>query len=245
MSGKTYLITGANRGKCSCHLHQMHLTIQIPGIGRGLFNHYVALPNNTIIAAVRDPSNSQSLHSLPKGTNTNIHVVKIDSFSKTEPYIAINTLRSLGISHIDVVISAVGIAKLNTIEDMPLEEYEEVLMERREAGEVCVYQCGGGSLSEMQKYPYPNASYASSKALANALVVKMGMENEWLITLCIHPGLVQTDMGNLGARAFGLEEAPLTLEDSSKNTAHIIDDATKEGHSEKFFNETIDQIHPW
>lgn len=34
--------------------------------------------------------------------------------------------------------------------------------------------------------------------------------------------LVQTDMGNAGARAFGLEQAPLTLEASSKNTAYIV-----------------------
>jgi norsolorinic acid ketoreductase len=70
-------------------------------------------------------------------------------------------------------------------------------------------------------------------------------------------------MGNVGARSFGLEEAPTTLQDSSKNTAHIVkfpkssakpntsanafkvDSATKEEHSEKFFNETIEQIHPW
>jgi len=52
-------------------------------------------------------------------------------------------------------------------------------------------------------------------------------------------------MGNIGAKAFGLEEAPITLEGSSKNTAHIIDNATKKDHSEKFFNETIDHIHPW
>ncbi|THC95808.1 hypothetical protein EYZ11_004718 [Aspergillus tanneri] len=90
----------------------------------------------------------------------------------------------------------------------------------------------------MPKYPCPNAAYAGSKALANVLVVKMGMENDWLITLCIHPGLVQTNMGNAGARPFGLEKATLTLEDSSKNTAHI-------DHSEKFFNEAIDRIRPW
>lgn len=34
--------------------------------------------------------------------------------------------------------------------------------------------------------------------------------------------LVQTDMGNAGARAFGLEKAILTLEESSKNTAYIV-----------------------
>ncbi|KAI4639767.1 hypothetical protein J4E93_009121 [Alternaria ventricosa] len=52
-------------------------------------------------------------------------------------------------------------------------------------------------------------------------------------------------MGNMGARAFGLEKAPLTLEDSSKNTAHIVDNATKKDHSEQFFNETIDRRYPW
>jgi hypothetical protein len=34
--------------------------------------------------------------------------------------------------------------------------------------------------------------------------------------------LVQTDMGNAGARAFGLDKATLTLEESSKNTAYIV-----------------------
>lgn len=34
--------------------------------------------------------------------------------------------------------------------------------------------------------------------------------------------LVQTDMGNAGAQVFGLEKAPTTLEQSSKNTADIV-----------------------
>ncbi|THC95804.1 hypothetical protein EYZ11_004714 [Aspergillus tanneri] len=33
----------------------------------------------------------------------------------------------LGVDHIDAVISSAGIAKLNTIEDLPLEELEEML----------------------------------------------------------------------------------------------------------------------
>ncbi|KAF2802283.1 putative short chain-type dehydrogenase, partial [Mytilinidion resinicola] len=236
------------------------------GIGRGMFDHYVAQPSNTLIAAVRDTAGSQGLLTVPKGQGTKVILVKIDSASKTDAYDAITSLRAQGIDHVDVVISAAGVAKLNTIEDMPLEEYEEVLMvnaisvmvlykatlpllrqaDRGNGGPRFAFiSAAGGSLNEMPKYPYPNASYASSKALANVLVVKMGMENEWLVTLCIHPGLVQTDMGNAGAQAFGLDKATLTLEESSKNTAHIIDNATKEEHSEKFFNETIDRIHPW
>lgn len=171
-----------------------------------MFEHYVAQPNNTVIAAVRNVEGSQSLLQIPRGSNTKVIITKVDSSSKTDSYSAIKDIQNQGITHIDVVISSAGIAKLNTIEDMPLEEYEEVLMVNaisvmllykaalpllraaaRPARFVFI-SAAGGSLNDMPNYPYPNASYASSKALANCLVVKMGMENEWLITLCIHPG---------------------------------------------------------
>lgn len=133
-------------------------------------------------------------------------IAKIDSSSKTDPYDAIKDIQSKGISHIDVVISSAGIAKLNTIEDIPLEEFEEVLMVNaisvmllykatlpllRNADRPARFafiSAAGGSIIDMPKYPYPNVSYTGSKALANVLVRKMGMENDWLITLCIHPG---------------------------------------------------------
>jgi norsolorinic acid ketoreductase len=171
-----------------------------------MFDHYVNQPDNTIIAAVRNVEGSQGLLSTPRGKNTKVVINKIDSASKTDPYDAVKDVQAKGIDHIDVVISSAGIAKLNTIEDMPLEEYEEVLMVNaisvmllykatlpllRKASypaRFAFISAAGGSLNDMPKYPYPNASYASSKALANCLVVKMGMENDWLITLCIHPG---------------------------------------------------------
>ncbi|KAI6082973.1 hypothetical protein F4821DRAFT_263436 [Hypoxylon rubiginosum] len=49
----------------------------------------------------------------------------------------------------------------------------------------------------------------------------------------------------MAARAFGLEKAPVTLAECSVKTAHIIDNSTKEDHSGKFFNETIDCFLPW
>lgn len=205
-----------------------------------MFEHYVSQPNNTLIAAVRNVEGAQGLLSVPRGENTKVIITKIDSSSRTDPYDAIKDIQAQGINHIDVVISSAGIAPLNTIEDLPLEEYEHVLFVNgisvmllykatlpllRKAprpAKFAFISAAGGSLNEMPKYPYSNASYASSKALANVLVVKIGMENDWLITLCIHPGLVQTDLGNDGARAFGLEKAPITLEDSSRNTAYIV-----------------------
>ncbi|KAI4952623.1 putative secondary metabolism biosynthetic enzyme [Alternaria rosae] len=221
MPGKTYLITGANRG-----------------IGRGMFDHYVAQPNNTLIAAVRDPAGAQSLLNVSKGENTKVLIVKIDSASKTDPYEAVK-----GIDRIDVVISAAGIAPLNTVADVPLEEFENALqvnaisvmilykatlplLKKSDSARFAFISAAGGSINNMPEFPYPNISYTGSKALANVMVRKM-------------------DMGNMGARAFGLEKAPLTLEDSSKNTAHIVDNATKKEHSEQFFNETIDRRYPW
>jgi norsolorinic acid ketoreductase len=245
MAEKTYLITGAARGTST--FFRPPPSLIFPGIGRGMFNHYVAQPNNTIIAAVRSVSSAQSLLNVSRGNNTKVILTKIDSASTTDSYTAVEELKAKGIERIDVVISAAGIAKLNTIEDMPLEEYMEVL-QINAISVMLLYKAtlpllraapaparfvfisaAGGSLNDMPKYPYPN--YASSKALANVLVVKMGMENEWLISLCIHPGLVQTDMGNAGAKAFGLEEAPLSLEDSSRNTAHIVSRQSEDGRN--------------
>ncbi|KAK8110526.1 uncharacterized protein PG998_006983 [Apiospora kogelbergensis] len=62
-----------------------------------------------------------------EGANTKVIVVKIDSASRKDPFEAAKAVQAQNIDHIDVVISSAGIAKLNTIEDMPLEEFEEVL----------------------------------------------------------------------------------------------------------------------
>jgi norsolorinic acid ketoreductase len=173
-----------------------------------LFDHYVTQTGNTVVAAVRNVDSAQGLLDVPKGENTKVILTKIDSSSKTDPFSAVKDIQSQGIDHIDVVISSAGVAKLNTIEDMPLEEYEEVLQinaisvmllykatlpllrKATHPARFAFISAAGGSLNDMPEYPYPNASYGSSKALANYLVVKMGMENDWLITLCIHPGLV-------------------------------------------------------
>ncbi|KAK0609607.1 hypothetical protein B0T17DRAFT_586024 [Bombardia bombarda] len=219
MSGETYLITGVNRG-----------------IGRGLFDLYVAQANNIVIAAVRNIEGAQGLLSAPRGDKTQVLLAKINSASRTDPFQAVKVLEGQGVDHIDVVISSAGMVKMITIENLPLEEFEEVLQVNA-FSVILLYQA---TLPLLRKavapvrfafisaaggnawLPYPNISYAGFKALANVAVIKMGMENDWLITLCIHPGLVQTDMGNEGARTFGLPEAPITLEASSKNTAYIV-----------------------
>lgn len=170
-----------------------------------MFNYYVAQSNTTIIAAVRDVKVAQGLLGIPRGENTKVVITKVDSSWRTDPYDAVEHIKAEGIDHIDVVISSAGIVKMATVEDIPLEDFEEVLMvnalsvmllykatlpllRNSQDAKFAFISAAGGSLNEMPKYPYPNISYAASKALANVLVVKMGMENDWLTTLCIHPG---------------------------------------------------------
>lgn len=62
------------------------------------------------------------------------------------------------------------------------------------------------------------------------------MDNPSLIAFPIHPGWVQTDMGNAGAKANGLEEAPTSVEECVSGMIDKIDNATREKTSGKFMS---------
>ena len=47
---------------------------------------------------------------------------------------------------------------------------------------------------------------------------------------------VQTDLGNNGARFFGYEQAPLTIDESCNGMVKLIDMATKESNGGRFWN---------
>lgn len=53
-----------------------------------------------------------------------------------------------------------------------------------------------------------------SKAALDFFTVAVHSAHPNFIVYAIHPGLVQTDLGNGGAKMQGLEKAPVTLEDS-------------------------------
>lgn len=256
MTGKTILITGANRG-----------------IGRGLFNHYAAEPNNTVIAAVRNPEACrQELEAQqPRGEGTKLVVVQLDQASKASAVEAVRHLReTVGIERIDVVIANAGVGLAARLEDASLDDIQTIVQVNgvgplllyqatlpllraaaaaggsgRDAPKFALISSGGGSIAEAAPSDkIPLGVYGASKALANYFTVRMGAENDWLVTLCICPGYVFTDMSK-AAEEFDLPWVGKTIEASAVNTSHIIDNATKEEHSGKFFNETIDKFNQW
>lgn len=91
------LITGANRG-----------------IGHGLLSRYLALPNHTVVAAVRDPQHptAEELASLPKAEDSSLLVVKIDALMWDDPFAAVKELQAKGIDHLDVVVANAGVCSV-------------------------------------------------------------------------------------------------------------------------------------
>ena len=55
---------------------------------------------------------------------------------------------------------------------------------------------------------------------------------------------VQTDLGNLGAEAFGYEKAAITVEESVGGMVRVIDAATRETHGGKLWSWEGGEV-PW
>ncbi|KAK9365370.1 hypothetical protein V1509DRAFT_633234 [Lipomyces kononenkoae] len=240
------LITGSNRG-----------------IGRGLLEAFVSKLNITVIAGVRDVTSSEeSLSSVKVGVGSKIITVKLDSADKTGAKVAVEELKTKhGITHLDMVIANAGIAKYwGTVLDTPSEEFVDhynvntlgpvllfqatwSLLDRVTSPKFVVITSLLGSITEIDNFPLPNAAYASSKAAINFIARKLHFEHEKLLVITINPGWVQTDMGNAGAAANGLAEAPVTLQDSVTGIVSKIEGVTS-ATSGSFFS--YDQIEiPW
>ncbi|KAI4276240.1 MAG: hypothetical protein LQ337_002639, partial [Flavoplaca oasis] len=199
------------------------------GIGAGLVEVYLSRRNTTVVAGVRDPKHptSQKLSSLPADSSSKVIVVKIDNKSESDPATAISTIQSQGITKLDLVIANAGIcsdfAPLATVDPGVFKEHVVVngfaplflfqavlpLMLKAEGAKFVGIGSPMGSIGGMDMRPFPMTAYGSSKAIFHWIVRKVHFEHPELTSLVVDPGLVQTDMGNNGARLFGMEEAPV------------------------------------
>jgi len=241
MTQTTYLITGSNRG-----------------LGFAFVTKLLARPNTTVIAGVRDPSHasSQGLSKLPVGKSSSLIVVKLESYPKESALEAVKDLQqNHGISSLDVVIANAAIAKVfPTVAAVDVEDMAEHYLVNT-IGVVALFQAvlpllsnsqkqrkfiaissKAGSIGNMDKVP--NSAYGVTKAALNYIVKKIHLEHEDIIAVPIDPGWAQTDMGNYGAALFGVEKAEITVEESISGVVKIIDEATREKTSGKFFNYT-------
>ncbi|KAE8152344.1 putative short chain-type dehydrogenase [Aspergillus avenaceus] len=246
----TVLITGANRG-----------------IGKGLVSAYLRKDNTIVIAACRNPfaEQAEDLHSLPCGSNSNLIIVPL-SLHDPDSFIEMAQVLHLehNISHIDVVVANAGICNhfglMSEMTDFDLRTHLEVntfgpsrlframipflRASQQEAKFVYVStELASLAVLDRNKKPLTNA-YGMSMVAGNYFVRRLHFENEELVAFAIDPGFVQTDMGNRGAHAKGLEMAPLTVDQSADGIVRQIQQATKSTTSGQFLSHCGEAL-PW
>lgn len=228
-SRTTYLITGANRG-----------------IGRGFIQQLLQKPSTTVIAAVRDPSHptSKTLADLPKGTDTQLIVVKLDSTVETDAAVAVAEIRELGVTSLDVVIANAGIAQggssvrntsvantqkhfnVNAIGPLTLFQATADLLQASKNGNpkfVAVSTVIGsiGSQEILANFPKSSSPYGASKAALNWFIRLLSFEEPWLTSWVFHPGLVETDLtsgagAKMDMKALGAVSVETSVQDMLK-----------------------------
>jgi len=244
-----YLITGANRG-----------------IGRGLTEAFASRPNTTVIAAVRDPAakSSKELETLGKElkNGSKIIIVKISATSETEAREAVKSLQDEhAIDHLDVVIANAGISdvyqnasvvdlnkvrehwEVNTLGPLILFQAVLPLLSKSALPKFVVISTIAAAIG-LPQFPMPLSGYGSSKAAINFITRQIHHEHPNLIAFPIHPGWVQTEMGNAGAKAAGIPEAPVTLKDSIDGLTKQIDASTRENAGGQFLSFDGEKL-PW
>ncbi|RFU33891.1 hypothetical protein B7463_g2421, partial [Scytalidium lignicola] len=234
----TILISGANRG-----------------IGRGILTNFLARPNTTVIAALRDPSDSsaQELATIPAGENSKLIIVKVDARSETDASDAISLLKSkYGITSLDVVLANSGLLnqygpvsevtpkdlrdhlEINTIAPIVLFQASLPLLEASKNPKFFVVSTTLASFELLPQMPLQTIAYGLSKVAVTFAVRKIHFENEKISAVALHPEWVETRMGRHAADLAGVKEIPVTVEQSAKGLVEVIDATTKEGFSGNF-----------
>jgi len=240
-----YLISGANRG-----------------LGFAFVEAFLDRPNTIVFAGVRDPSTSDKLHQLQQERDKDrLHIVKLESTSIEDHQAAARYIQRIS-GHIDVIIANAGIAdylgplattpigefqrhyEVNTIGPVILFQSMYELLVSSTTPKFIVMSSGAGSITLQSQVKIPNTPYGASKAAANYITRKIQFENEKIIAFPLSPGWVQTDMGTRNAQLIGMKDAPLTINDSIPAMVKLINEATRESHSGRFFSYDGTEI-PW
>ncbi|KAH4198234.1 hypothetical protein HBH69_193230 [Parastagonospora nodorum] len=203
-----------------------------------------------LVAVARTTSSAESLKSLPIGKGSKLIVVAFDNRDTEGPKKAIEELQGQGITTLDTVIANAGISTdyapvasvlLDVLQSHvevnaygPLLLFQAVLPLLLKSSNPKFAALGTplASIAGMETRPFPAAAYGMSKVMLHWMVRKAHFEHPEIIAFVLDPGFVQTEMGNKGAKIFGMEKAFLTVEDSTNFLVLTIDKATKEtsGH---------------
>lgn len=216
------------------------------GLGRALTETYLSRPNHIVIGTVRSLTSpaSLSLQATAASPGSRLILIELEATSPTSHTDAIQALTTThSITRLDIVIANAGITgSLTPVSTIPIPDLKNVL-DTNTIGPILLFQATlplllksptgqpkwismstiSSSIERLdQTAAYPTVSYGLSKAALNFVTRAIHFQHEEIIAVGVHPGWVKTDMGNEGARFFGMEEAIVGVEDSVKAVVGIV-----------------------
>lgn len=225
------VITGANRG-----------------IGLGLTKKYLSA-GHTVWAACRNPHGSRELWELERDYGPKCQVIELD-VCDTSNIAALKT--KLSNVAIDLLINNAGVFpegskdlvgldsdnmmkafKVNTIGPSLICQALRENLEKAELGKVVNITSKMGSIADNTSGAY--YAYRISKAALNMFNKSFAIDCPKIMSVVVHPGWVQTDMGG--------SSAPTTVEESVDGIFNLSMKIGK-AHSGKFYDYQSKEI-PW
>ncbi|KAJ9657945.1 hypothetical protein H2198_004029 [Neophaeococcomyces mojaviensis] len=222
------------------------------GIGHGLLSAFASRPNTTIIAAIRDAPDSDKAKAMIAAVPTiaeNTHIIPVQYDASTKS--AHEVVASLAtaqpkVTHLDLVIANAAVAtqwgptysvtaeeltthlNVNTIAPILLyQATRDLLLASPNTPKFILISTVIGSIEMTPTIPFQTVVYGLTKAAGNYFTRKANSEEDKIVIVSVHPGWVQTDMGNRAASKLGMDAAPLSMEESVKGLVEIFDKADK------------------
>lgn len=228
------LITGANRGI------GLEMTKQLVATGAKVF------------ATCRLPENAYALNQLASENSDLVTIVQLDVINDMSVHAAAQTVAAQT-DHIDVLINNAGVNFRDNFEDFNADEFLLSLnangvgamrvvrqfvdlLRKAENPKIVNISSQLGSITA-QRPNFGSYAYNSSKAVMNMITrhLSFDLESDGIITISMHPGWVQTDMGGANAA--------VTPPDSAAGILNVTAGLTAEDNGKFYIYNG--EIHPW
>lgn len=222
------------------------MNIFITGTSQGIgleLTKQALTQGHEVMALARNPEGSEGLMTLKK-TFDNLHILKLDLDQKDAPEKIWESLKNW--KSLDLVINNAGIYEKD--------ETPEQFHKSFQTNTITPYFVTKALLPLLQKSSHPKNinissqmgsiednrsgsaySYRASKAALNMIIKGLSVDYDWLTSIVVHPGWVQTRMGG--------KEAPTQIHDSVSGLWELIN-GLKKDQSGLFFDYRGHKL-PW
>lgn len=185
------------------------MKILITGTSRGIgleLTRQALQRGDSVLAVARKPESSQGLNELKKQFGDQLQLLAIDVTDENAP----QKISEFVGKDLDVLINNAGVLlegvapkdfmesfRVNSVAPFLLTQALLPALKNSRAPKVVQITSKMGSIDDNAGGGY--YAYRSSKTALNMINKSLSVDNPWLMTIVIHPGWVQTDMGGSAA----------------------------------------------